>query len=47
MRNEHELRLHSHFFYQFSEAPNVRLIQRRIHFIQNAERAGLILKDTN
>ena len=47
MGNEHELRLHAHLFDQFGEAPDVGFVQGGIHFIEDAEWTGLILKDTS
>ena len=42
MRNQDELRLERHLFQQARQALDVRLVKRRIHFVENTERAGLL-----
>ena len=45
VRDHDKLCLAAHFRDQPCEAPHVRFIERRVHFVQNTERAGLIAED--
>src|SRR5579864_143336 len=45
--DENELRLHAHFADQFSEAADVGFVEWSVHFVENAERARLILEDAD
>ena len=45
MRNEQELRLSRHALDHGAEALGVRVIQRRVHLIEKAERCGIELED--
>src|SRR5256885_11020530 len=47
MRNYDELGLIAHLANEIIKAAHVRLIERRIHFIEYAERTGLVLEDTD
>ena len=45
MSDDDELRLRAHRSDHIREAPDVGFVQRRVHFVQNAERAGLIFEN--
>src|ERR1700733_9956 len=42
VRYHDELRLRAHLGEHFVEAPNVGFVQRRVHFVEDAEWAGLV-----
>ena len=42
-----ELRLRAHLCQHFIEAPNVGLVERCVHFVKYAERAGLVAEHGN
>src|SRR5580658_1050822 len=45
--DQHELGLDAHLLHQFGEAADVRLVEWRVHFIEDAERAGRVLEDAD
>ena len=45
MRDDDELRLAAHFADEAGEAPDVGFVERRVHFVQDAERARLVAED--
>src|SRR5215813_9910232 len=45
MSDDDELRFHRHVLNQLSEPPDVGVVERRVHFVQDTERAGLILEN--
>ena len=45
MRHHDELRLRAHFGDQLREAPHVGFVERRIHFVQDAEGARLVAEN--
>src|SRR5579864_6377153 len=45
--DEHKLRLDAHFFDQVGKAADVGLVQRGVHLVQDAERAGRVLEDAH
>ena len=47
VRDEHELGLHAHLLDQFGEAADVGLVERRVDFVEDAERAGRVLENAD
>src|SRR5580704_557804 len=47
VRDEDELRLDTHVFYEVGEAADVGLVEWRVHFVKYAERAGRVLEDAD
>ena len=45
--NHDKLRTIAHFPYQFGETSNIRFVERRIDFVEDAKWARLILEDAN
>src|SRR5437764_12605096 len=47
MRDDDELRLHRHLTNQLGETPDIGFVEGRVHLVENAERAGLVLENAN